>query len=137
MATLITCKEDATCGYSTDIELSSNTNPSICPKCGGELLISCIGDPLYINGKLNPILFDNDEPSEEDKIVLYAIKESQQTNSIVKLPFTQELETVLSLESKDYQWGDGTKEGSTLGDFWGEDENGSWRIHLQKEPDDT
>jgi hypothetical protein len=136
MATQINCKDNA-CGYTTDIELSSKTNPTRCPKCGEELLISCIGDPLYVEGKLNPILFDNEEPSEEDKIVLYAIKESQQTNSIVKLPYTQELENVLSLESKDYQWGDGIEEGSSIGDFWGEDENGSWRIHLQKEPEET
>ena len=49
----VTCK----CGWTTDAELTSTTNPNRCPKCGGEIEIGETGEPLYIDGELNPVLF--------------------------------------------------------------------------------
>jgi hypothetical protein len=63
MAVTVGCKG---CGWTTDIELTSETNPCDCPKCGGDIYISgqdeLSDDPLYgDDGELNPILLPDDE----------------------------------------------------------------------------
>jgi len=35
----IECRDEG-CGYCTDIETSSETNPRFCPRCGGELFVA-------------------------------------------------------------------------------------------------
>jgi len=52
----------ADCGWTTDLELTSDTNPSRCPKCGGTIVIAGTDEPLYVGGELNPVLFaDGDD----------------------------------------------------------------------------
>ena len=36
----IECVRRKKCGYITDIEITSETNPDFCPKCGGRLVIA-------------------------------------------------------------------------------------------------
>lgn len=59
MSTTITCN-DTDCGYTTDIELISETNPKRCPECGDILMIDGIDKPLYVNGEYNDILFEDE-----------------------------------------------------------------------------
>lgn len=40
----ITCA--AECGYSTDVETTSDTNPVVCPRCGGELIDDATCDAI-------------------------------------------------------------------------------------------
>ena len=60
MAITVGCK----CGWLTDIELTSDTNPGSCPECGGEIMLNgggmLSGEPLYgDDGEHNPILYDD------------------------------------------------------------------------------
>lgn len=59
MSVTIECDK---CGYCTDIELTSDTNPTGCPKCDdGELMISGTDQPLYgDDGEYNSCLYEND-----------------------------------------------------------------------------
>lgn len=60
MSITITCSKPKRCGFTTDIELTSDTNPFCCPDCGGELLVGNI--KLYgRDGEYNKKLFANDE----------------------------------------------------------------------------
>lgn len=55
----VTCSD---CDWTTDLELTSETNPTRCPKCGGTIMIACTDEPLYVGAELNPVLFaDGDE----------------------------------------------------------------------------
>ena len=59
MAITVGCK----CGWLTDIELISETNPHRCPKCGGTIMLNgydeLSDEPLYVEGVYNPILDDD------------------------------------------------------------------------------
>jgi hypothetical protein len=49
------------CGFCTDVEVTSNTNPATCPECGGELFAAGTDIPLYgEDGEINPVLCDAD-----------------------------------------------------------------------------
>jgi hypothetical protein len=56
MTLTVTCN----CGWCTDIETTSETNPHHCPECYGVIMLGLTDEPLYISGELNPILFDGD-----------------------------------------------------------------------------
>ncbi len=62
MAITVGCVD---CGWVTDIELISETNPHHCPECGGEIMLcgqnELSEDPLYVDGELNPILYQDEE----------------------------------------------------------------------------
>jgi hypothetical protein len=59
MSITITCE---TGDYTTDIELTSETNPSHCPICGGILMICGTGESLFgDDGEYNKILNDENE----------------------------------------------------------------------------
>ncbi len=36
----VECSRKKRCGWITDLEETSETNPSICPKCGGTIMIA-------------------------------------------------------------------------------------------------
>jgi uncharacterized paraquat-inducible protein A len=38
----ITCAN--ACGWSTDVETTSDTNPALCPRCGGEIVDEGTGE---------------------------------------------------------------------------------------------
>ena len=52
------------CGWCTDLELTSETNPTCYPECGGEIMLSGaeLSDiPLYgDDDEYNAVLFDED-----------------------------------------------------------------------------
>jgi len=60
MAITVGCE----CGWTTDIELTSETNPYHCPKCGGEIRLAGGGElldaPLYVDDELNPVLLEDE-----------------------------------------------------------------------------
>jgi len=47
MTLTIECRRRKQCGYVTDIETTSQTNPRRCPKCGGVLVLGNSNTPLY------------------------------------------------------------------------------------------
>ncbi len=53
MAITVSCE----CGWCTDLELTSDTNPSRCPKCGGTIMLDGTDTPMYVDRELNPVLF--------------------------------------------------------------------------------
>ena len=62
MAITIVCRK---CGWCTDIECTNDTNPSHCPECWGQLMLSAMGAvsdvPLYVDGEYNPVLWDEED----------------------------------------------------------------------------
>ena len=50
MTMTIQCSE---CDWVTDIEETSDTNPSHCPECMGQLLYAGTNVPLYRDGEFN------------------------------------------------------------------------------------
>ncbi len=61
-AITITCTD---CGMTTDIDTLSDTIPHRCPynQCGGQLMIAGTEEPLFVDGELNPCLFEQGEAS--------------------------------------------------------------------------
>jgi predicted RNA-binding Zn-ribbon protein involved in translation (DUF1610 family) len=60
MAIEVCCES---CDWSTDLELTSDTNPSRCPKCGEDIVLTSNGYksnvPLYVDGEINSLLFED------------------------------------------------------------------------------
>ena len=60
MAIEVCCES---CEWSTDLELTSETNPTRCPECGEGIVLASNGcrsdDRLYVHGEINPILFED------------------------------------------------------------------------------
>ena len=65
MAITVYCK----CGWCTDIELTSESNPHRCPECGGEILLNGTETPLYVDGMENPILFAGDDEQPQPRLI--------------------------------------------------------------------
>jgi hypothetical protein len=61
MTTTVQCSQ---CPWSNDIELTSGTNPKTCPECGREIWLSS-GEPLYVNGEVNPLACNQGEADYE------------------------------------------------------------------------
>jgi len=73
MAITIICRD---CQWCTDIELHCETNPTRCPECRGELMLTAMGEvsdvPLYADwrtGEYNPDLFDDDDRRQPESLL--------------------------------------------------------------------